>query len=161
MAEAASLSVISYFLPIFAFLLVFFIIFFILKATGAFGESGLVSFIIAFILASFFILEASLVEWVQIGGAWMAVFVFVVFFILVVVGFIPGLDFKKFFVSKGNWFAWVLLGLVVGFFIISSAYVFDWAVNWGVIRGWVDTQWFGMVLLLAIAGVVSWRITRG
>jgi len=59
------------------------------------------------------------------------------------------------FFGKGNWFAWVLLALLIGFFVISSSYVFNWALNWEVLEDWFDSDWFGMVLLLAIAGVVS------
>ena len=153
----ASVSAIGYFMPIFAFMLVFIVIYTLLKSTKILGESEAVMLFISFILSSFFIVEASLVEFVQVGGAWMAVFVFVVFFLLVIVAFIPGIDLAKFFGAK-NWFAWVLLGLMVGFFIISSAYIFNWVVSWGMVRSWFDTEWFGMILLLVIAGVVSWKI---
>ncbi len=153
----ASVSAIGYFMPIFAFLLVFIVIYSILKATKALGTSEAVMLFISFFLSSFFIVEASLVEWFQLSGAWMAFGVFIVFFVVVILGLIPGIDMKKFF-GKGDWFAWVVLALIVGFFIFSSAYVFNWVLNWGMVRSWFDTDWFGMVLLLVIAGIVSWKI---
>jgi len=46
------------------------------------------------------------------------------------------------------------------FFIFSSAYVFHWVLNWEMIQDWFDEGWFGMILLLVIAGVVSFTVTR-
>ncbi len=155
----ASVSAIGYFMPIFAFLLVFIVIYALLKQTKVLGDAEPVMLFISFILSSFFIVEASLVEFVTFGGAWLAVFAFVFFFLLLILAFIPGIDLGKFFGAK-NWFAWVLLGLVIGFFIISSAYVFNWVIGWGMIRDWFNTDWFGMVLLLVIAGVVSFVLSK-
>ncbi len=157
MTAEASISAIGYFMPIFAFLLVFIVVYALLKKTEILGGSESIMLFVSFILSAFFIVEASLVEFVQFSSAWFSVGVIGFFFILVVLAFIPGIDIGKFF-GKGNWFAWVLLGLIVGFFIISSAYVFNWVVNWGMIRDWFDTEWVGMILLLVIAGVVSWKI---
>ncbi len=160
MVEAA-VSVIGYFMPIFAFLLVFIVIYAILKSTGVLGDSWMALFV-SFILSSFFIVEASLVEFVQFSSAWMVVGIFVLFFIILIMSFVPGLGAEGLgqFLGAGgkNWFAWVMLGLVVGTFIISSAYVFNWVLNWGMVRSWFDTEWFGMILLLVIAGIVSWKI---
>ncbi len=153
----ASTSAIGYFMPIFSFLLVFIVIHAILVKTKILGDSPAVMLFISFILSSFFIVEANLVEFVQFGSAWFGVVVIGLFFLIVILAFIPGIDLAKFF-GKNNWFAWILLGLLVAFFVISSAYIFNWVLNWGIIRSWFDTDWFGMVLLLAIAGVVSWKI---
>lgn len=156
----ASVSAIGYFMPIFAFLLVFIVIYALLVKTKVLGESPAVMLFISFILASFFIVEASLVEFIQFSSAWFGTVVIALFFLIVIVSFVPGLDAGKFFAGKNNWFAWVLLGLLVAFFVISSAYVFNWVLNWGMIRSWFDTDWFGMVLLLIIAAVVSFTITK-
>jgi len=159
MAVEASVSVIGYFMPIFAFLLVFIVIYAILKKTEVLGGSEAIMLFVSFILSSFFIVEASLVEFVQFSSAWFGVIVIGLFFLIVIFAFVPGIDSKAFF-GKGNWFAWVLLGLLVAFFVISSAYVFNWAVNWGVVQDWFDTDWFGMILLLVIAGVVSFVLAK-
>jgi len=150
----ASVAAISYFMPIFAFLLVFIVVYAILVKTKVLGESDAVLLFVSFILSSFFIVEASLVEFVQFSSAWFGVIIIGMFFLIVILAFIPGIDIGKFF-GKGNWFAWVLLALLIGFFVISSSYVFNWALNWEVLEDWFDSDWFGMVLLLAIAGVVS------
>ena len=79
----ASVSAIGYFMPIFAFLLVFIVVYALLKKTGVLGGAEPVMLFISFILASFFIVEASLVEFVQFSSAWFGVGVVGIFFLLV------------------------------------------------------------------------------
>ena len=114
----ASLSVVGYFMPILAFLLVFIVIYALLAKTEVLSDSPAVMLFVSFILSSFFIVQASLVEFIQLSGAWFGVIVIVLFFLIVILAFIPGIDIGKFF-GKNNWFAWVLLGLMVSFFVIS------------------------------------------
>ncbi len=157
MVAEASLSAIGYFTPIFAFLLVFIVIYALLTKTKVLGESESVKLFISFVLASFFIVQINLVEFVKFSSAWFGVIVVGLFFLLVVLAFLPGkapLDF----LTKNNWFSFVMLGLIVVFFIISSAYVFNWVINWGTVQDWFSSDWFGMVLLLIIAAIVSWKI---
>lgn len=155
----ASLSAIGYFMPIFAFLLVFIVVYALLVKTKVLGESPAVMLFISFILSSFFIVEASLVKFVQFSSAWFGAIVIGLFFLIVVLAFIPGIDIGKFF-GKGNWFAWVLLVGMLLFFVFSSAYVWNWVLNWDMISGWFDEGWFGFILLLVIAGVVSFVLTK-
>lgn len=159
MVAEASISAIGYFMPIFAFLLVFIVVYALLVKTKVLGDSQPVMLFISFILSAFFIVEASLVEFVQFSSAWFGVGVIGLFFLIVVLAFIPGIDIGAFF-GKGNWFAWTLLGVVIVFFIVSSAYVFNWVTSWGVIQSWFNTEWFGLILLLIIAGVVSIILTK-
>lgn len=154
MVAEVGVSAIGYFFPIFAFLLVFIIIYTVMKKTSVFGDAEPVLLFISFILSSFFIVEASLVDFVRFSSAWIVTGIFMVFFLLLVVAFVPGIELKAFFGNK-NWFAWVLVVLVLGTFVISSAYIFNWAINWGMVTDWFYTDWFGMILLLVIAGVVS------
>ena len=161
MAAEASVSVISYFMPIFAFLLVFIVIYALLFKTKVLGENQPVMLFISFILSSFFIVQASLVEFVKFTSAWFAVIVIGVFFLIALLGFLPGKKPLDFLGGDGkSWFSWVILGLIVAFFVISSAYVFNWTTNWGMVQEWADTPWFGMVLLLIVAAVVSWKIKK-
>lgn len=158
MVAEASVSAIGYFLPIFAFLLVFIVIYALLFKTKVLGDNQGIMLFISFILSSFFIVQTSLVEFVRFTSAWFVVGIVMVFFLIVLLGFLPGKTPFE-FLSKGNWFSWaVLFGGLVGFFIISSSHVFNWVVNWGIVRDWFGSDWFGMVLLLIIAGVVSWKI---
>ena len=114
----ASVSAIGYFMPIFAFLLVFIVIYALLVKTKVLGESPAVMLFISFILSSFFIVEASLVDFVQFSSAWFGTIVISLFFLIVILAFIPGIKIGEFF-GKGNWFAWVLLGVMLLFFIFN------------------------------------------
>ena len=150
----ASVSAIGYFMPIFAFLLVFIVIYALLSKTGVLGDNQPVMLFISFILSSFFIVEASLVEFIQFSSAWFGVGVIIVFFLLAILAFLPGKEPLE-FLTKGNWFAWAILGMMIAFFVVSSAYMFNWVINWGMLRDWFNTDWFGMILLLIVAGIVN------
>lgn len=151
------LSALGYFLPIFAFLLVFIVIYALLMKTKVLGDNSAVMLFISLILASFFVVESSLVEFVQFSSAWFALLIVLFLFIVVLMAFVPGSNPLS-VLTKGSWFAWVALGLVVGLFIVASSYVFNWAVNWSLLETWFNTEWFGMILLLVIAGIVAWKI---
>jgi hypothetical protein len=157
MADAVSVSAISYFLPIFAFLLVFIVIYAILKKTQVLGGNEPVMLFVSLILASFFIVEASLIEIVKFSSAWISVLIVAVFFLILVIGLLPWKE-PFGFLTKGNWFAWVVLISIVVIFIVTSGYVFHWAITWGEVMEWFGTEWFGMILLLIIAAVVAFII---
>lgn len=159
MVAEVSIGSVGYFLPIFAFLLVFIVIYALLKKTAVLGGNEPVMLFISFVLASFFIVEASLVDFVYFNSAWFGVMAVILFFLVALMGFIPGKEPLE-ILTKKNWFAWTLLGIIVAFFVISSAYVFNWVVNWDLVGGWFHTEWFGFALLLVIAGVVSWKIKK-
>ncbi len=156
----ASISTIGYFLPIFAFLLVFIVVYALLVKSAILGNSPTMMIFISFIVSSFFIVEAQLVEFVEWSGAWFGMAVVTVFFLITLVALVPGVDIGKFFGGEKSWLGMIVFGLGTVFFVVSSAYVFNWAINWGMIRSWFDTEWFGMVLLLVIAGIVSVTITK-
>jgi len=156
---AASLSIVSYFVPIFAFLLVLIVVYAMLAHTKILGSSNAVMLFVSFILASFFIVEVNLVDFVRFSSAWFSVLVICLFFILVVFAFLPW-EAPLAFLSRGHWFAYVILAVIIGMFIWTSAHVFHYVINWELIRGWLSSDWFGFVLLLIIAGVVSWTIAK-
>ena len=153
----ASVSALGYFVPIFAFLLVFIVVYALLAKTGILGGSQAVMLFISFILAAFFVVQASLVEFIEFSSAWFGVLVIGLFFLLVVLAFLPGKEPLS-FLTKSNWFSWVVLGVIIALFVISSAYVFNWAINWELVKTWFRSDVAGMVLLLIIAAIVSWKI---
>lgn len=154
----ASIAGISYFLPILSFLLVFVLVYALLKKTEVLGDNDGINLLISFILAVFFIVEASFVDFVNFSTAWAVVFIVCVFLIMLLIGFV-GKDALG-TITGNKAVAWVLLAGIIIFFIISSAYTFNWAVNWQQVTDWAYTDWFGMVLLLVVAGVVSWVIAH-
>jgi len=144
-------------MPILSFLLVFVIVYALLAKTKVLGENKGVHLMISLIFAIFFIVQVSLVDFVSFSSAWFAVFFVAVFLILVMIAFVKG-DLETF--TKNKYIAWVLLALLAIFFVISSAYTFNWAVNWDLVQSWFYTDWFGLVLLLVIAGIVSWVVAK-
>jgi len=146
----------NFFMPIAAFLLVFLIVYAVLTKTKVLGDNNFVHFLISFILAAFFIVQVKLVEFVKFNAAWFAVFLVCAFLILILVGLTHG----KVEVLQQPWLAWVLSVFLIGFFIVSAGFVFNWAINWDSVNGWFDTDWFGFVLLLVIAFVAAFVISR-
>jgi len=157
MVDVVSVSALGFFVPIFAFLLVFIVVYALLAKTKILGGSHWIMIFVSFILAGFFIVEASLVDFVRFSSAWFAVIVIGIFFLLIILAFSPAKE-PLVFLAKGNWFSWAMLGIIIAFFVISSAYVFNWVLDWGMIRDWFSSDWFGMILLLVIAAVVAWKI---
>lgn len=153
---AASLSALSYFLPILSFLFVFLVSYVFLTKTGIFSGSKFVPVFLSFIFGTFFIINTSLVEYVRVTSSWAAVLMVVVFLAIVIFTFTGA----KTDVFKANWISYVFAALLLAFFVITSSYVFNWAVNWGEIWDWFYSDWFGLVLLLAIAAAVSFVITK-
>lgn len=150
------LSSLGYFLPIFSFLLVFLIIYAVLIKTKLLGDNLFVPVLISFILSSFFIFNASLVEFIQVSSSWIVVFAVCLFFLLVLLTFGAG----KISEAMNKNLASAILAGVVLIFVISSSYVFNWVIKWDVLEKWAETKWFGLILLLIIVGVVSWILTK-
>lgn len=155
---AADISSISYFLPIFSFLLIFIVVYAILKKTEILGDNNGISLFISFILAAFFIVNTNMVEFTQNISSWFAVFLICSFFIFVFLAFI-GKDSLK-IVSENKTIAWTAFILLIIFFIVSSSKIFKWAINIDGFRSWFSTDWFGMVLLVIVGAIAAWVITK-
>jgi hypothetical protein len=159
MVSPVDVGFVGYFLPIFAFLLVFVVIYAILQKTKVLGDNQAVSLFISFIMASFFVVDIQLVDFVTLTSTWFSVFVVLIFFLFLILAFVPG-EAPLSFLSKGNWFSWALLAFMIIFFIISSSYIFNWVINWDYIMSGTDSEWFGFFLLIVIGGVVSFILTK-
>jgi len=149
------LSGLNFFMPIFSFLLVFFICYAILNKIKIIDNKG-IHILISFILAAFFIVNLSLVEFVEFSSAWFVVFLVCIFLILLLVSFTHG---KLDAIIKPG-VAWFLVAGLIIFFIVSSAYVFNWAINWARVWRWFHTEWFGFSLVVIIAIAVSWILVK-
>jgi hypothetical protein len=153
----AVLSPLGYFMPIISFLFVFVLIYAVLVKTNILGKNNAVSLMISLMLSAFFIYNASLVEFVKTSAAWFVIFFICVFFILLLITFTHGDGIKKIMNPS---MAWVMLAILVIIFVVSSSYVFNWAVNWTTLKDWAHTDWFGFVLLLVMAGIVAKVLTK-
>ena len=150
------LSGLNFIMPIFSFLFVFVLMYALLAKTAILGENKFIHIFLSLILSIFFIVNVSLVDFVKFSAAWFVVFVVCVFLILVMVAFTQG----KVDVIMKPWVAWVMLVALIIFFIISSSFTMNWTINWLALKGWFLTDWFGLVLLLVIAGIVSWVMIK-
>ncbi len=152
----ADISLINWFLPVFSFLLVFLVVFAILAKTKILGDNAFVHILISLILAAFFVVNVSLVDFVQFTSSWFIMIVIFVFLAFVLLAFFPGgLDFLK----KG-WIGAVVVGLLVVFFVISAAVFFNWVSSWDKVAGWFSTDWFGFIILIIIAVIVAFVVSK-
>ena len=148
----------NFFIGIFAFLLIFIVVYSLLKKTGVLGGNEPVMLIVSFLLAIFFVTEASLIEFVKVSSSWISVVLIVIFFIILLIGFLPGKEPLK-FLEKG-WVAWVVIGVILAVFFFVSIYVFNWAVSWNYIDNFLGNDWIGFVILLVVALIVGIALIR-
>ncbi len=155
------ISIINYFLPIFSFLLVFIVCYAILQKTKVLGESNhATNLFISLILSSFFIVQTQMVDFVQFASSWVTVFVIIMFFIFLLLAFVPEKDILSKILGGGNWFGWVILALAIIFFISASTYIFQWTVNISSALSWMNKEWFQFALLIVISAVVASMIKK-
>ena len=164
---AIDTSGLNFFMPIFSFLFVFVIIYAVLAKTKIIGENKFVHLLISFIISTVFISFSSLELYVRNIIPWFVVLFIVVFFILLI-----GLFSSKDWVPK-SWLGWVIIGILVLIFLISAIRVFnpvfhpDLGIASGEgtslleqLRGYMGGGIVGSILLIAIAILVAWIITK-
>ncbi|MBM3230628.1 hypothetical protein FJZ22_03185 [Candidatus Pacearchaeota archaeon] len=154
------LSGLDYLLPIWLFLLVFIISFAVLVSTKIVGENKFWLVFVAFVLATLFITAASARDYVESTAPWAIVVLMVAFFILLVTGFI-GEPAKA---LKGS----VGVGLVVVLllvFLFAALRMFGDSLSPSTTRDplllWLYSgPVAGIVILLAVCGLVGWVLTK-
>ena len=151
-----SLTAVDWYLPLISFFLVFIVSFAILQKTKVLGDDSSVSIFLAFIFGALFVVNTSLVEFVRVTTSWISVVMVFLFFVMVILAF-SGFKIEEFFKGKAGW---GLLVLVLLLFVVSSAYVFSWAINWGRVWTWAGTDWFGFLVLIILAFIVSKVMTK-
>jgi len=154
-----TISAIGYFMPIFAFLLVFIVAYILFKKTHILGEAKLLMFIASLILSILFVVGVILINFSKFSSVWFSKGVIGLFLLSLALIFIPWKRNWNFF-GKKNWFSWILIFLVILFFVLSSAYIFNWVVSMGFINKWISSSWFGIILLLVIVIVINWKLKK-
>lgn len=122
------------------------------------GDNVWPALFLSLIIASFFIVNVNLVEFTKMSISWFVVFIVCVFLILLVLSFVGEGALKSFTGNKAV--AGIVIAIVVIVFVVSSMYTFNWAINWDRIQSWFDKDWFGMVVLIIVAAVVSFVLTK-
>ena len=154
-------SAVGFFLPIFAFLLVFVVVYAMLVKSKVLGENQFIMLFVSFILASFFIVQTNSIEFIRFTSAWTSVIAIAVFLIVIMMALIPGKvdDDTMNKINKPGIAVLVVIVMII-MFVVSAGYVFDLAVNFDAIGGFLSKDWVGGILLVVIALIVSWRIKK-
>ncbi len=163
------ISGVYFFMPIFSFLFVFLIVYAILARTKILGEAGFVNLLISFIMAIIFMSFSSLELYVKTIVPWAIVLLVSVFLVLLLAG-MSTKELDKIMTKK---FAWSIIIILIVIFLISAIKVFnpvfhpDLIITSGEgtslieqLTYSVDGRVAGTILLILIAIVVSWILTR-
>ena len=164
---AIDISGLNFFMPVFSFLFVFVIVYVLLARFKVVVESKFANVLISFIIAIIFMSFSSLKLYVQTIIPWFVVLLVIVFLVLLM-----GLFTSKDWVPK-SWFAWIVIIILIIIFLISAIKVFNPVFNpdLGItsgqgtsmleqLGGYFKGGFLGSLLLLVIAGIVAWVITR-
>lgn len=152
-------SGLSTLIPIFGFLFIFTVIYALLAKTKILGENKFIHIFVSFCVAIIFVVSANAIEYVRVITPWFATFLVSLLFILIIVGLIRGKieDFFK------PWFVWVILVILIAIFVGSAVYVFADVINTYFStqkQFFLQPQIFGAVILIILAIITSWIITR-
>lgn len=163
------ISGIFFFMPIISFLFVFLVVWSLLVKTKLLGESSWTNLFVGLIMATIFISFSSLDLYVRTIIPWFVV-LFICVFLVLLLGGLATKDLGKF---MGNWLGWISIILLVIIFLISAIKVFnpvfhpDLIITSGegislmsqIVYG-VNGTVFGTILLIIIAGIVSWVLVK-
>ncbi|MFH1501167.1 MAG: hypothetical protein ABIE22_04455 [archaeon] len=159
MAEILDVSGLEFYMPIFAFLFVFVIMYALIAKTKILGDNKFVNLVVSFVIAVIFTLISSIRTYIETVIPWFAVLIVLAFFALLIVHFVhekPG-DILK------PWFAWVFVALLVIIFLAGAIIVFpdtleplyddftDWADGGGIAGG---------IILLVVAIIAAWVLAK-
>ncbi|MEK6935774.1 MAG: hypothetical protein AABW67_03225 [Nanoarchaeota archaeon] len=166
------ISGLSFFMPVFSFLLVFLIVYAILAKTKIVGDNNFIHFLISFIIAIIFLSFSSMRLYVETITPWFVVMIVIVFFVLLVAGF----STKAWDKIMTPAFAWTVIGILILIFLIAAIKVFnpvlhpDLVITTGgngdtsFVQQLADffgsTKFGGSLLLIVVAIIVSWVITK-
>jgi len=166
---ALNISGFLFFMPVFSFLFVFLIIFALLTKTKIIGESKFILVLISFIISIIFMSFSSAELYVRTILPWFVVLMVIVFLVLMIAMFSTK-AWDKIFTPA---FAWVIVGILILMFLIAAIYVFnpvlhsDLGVTSGQgtsmieqIRNYLDGGVAGSLLLLVVAIIVAWIVTK-
>jgi hypothetical protein len=149
---------ITYFMPIFIFLFVFIIIFAILNKVKILGDNNFAHILMSFIIAIIFATTTNTRQYLETVTPWVVVFVVSIFFILIIIA-ISQQKFELFFKPGAVWVIIIALLLI---FLVSANQVFSNLLLFENFKTVVNTdaRLTGGVLLIAVAAIVSWILTK-
>ncbi len=143
-------------MPVFGFLFVFVIVYALLAKTALLGGGKFVNVLVSFIIAIIFATIGSMQEYVRTVTPWFVVLVIVMFFILIIIG----MSQQKIGDIVGKKFVWVFIVALILIFLVAATKVFS--PIWFEVRQFIthEGRIVGGIILLVIAVIVAWVITR-
>ncbi len=150
---------ISYFNPIFSFVLLFVIVFAILEKTRIIGESKPIQVIVSLVLSLIFISVIEVRGYVEAIVPWFAILVIALFFVI----FLAAFGLKDMGSIMKPWLVWVFVILLAVVFIYTGYYQFNVPGNAGYIsiKEWVgDKRVAGGLWLVIFGAITTFAITR-
>jgi len=149
-------SGLGFFVPIFSFLFVFVVIFAILKKTELLGESAFINLLVSFVIATIFITVSSVRVYVESVIPWVAVLIIALLFVLLIIG----LSQKKMEDMMKPGLGWIFIALLIVIFLVAAVNVFS-PIFVPLLSGILASQRIvGGILILIIAAIAAWIITR-
>jgi hypothetical protein len=151
------LVVLNNLVPVFVFVVTFIIVFSALAKAKILMDNNIIYAIIAFIFAGFLMLNARMINFVQINVAWGAVFMVCLFLVMLLLAFTQGN--ASLIVKPG--FAWAFVIFLFGFFVYQSMKIFNWSFSAVKADALMHNAWFGFFLLIVVAIGVSFVLIKG
>jgi hypothetical protein len=163
----------AYFMPMIVFLLVFIIMFALLAKTKVLGGNAFVHLFTSFLIAVIFIASPALTDLTKLAMPWVMVLIVVLISILLVIGFVKGnLDS----ITKNPAVTVAVIIAIIVIFLVSAINVFG-----PIVKPYLPTaaseagaspdllqikhvlfspSTVGMIVLLIVAAIASWIITK-
>jgi len=153
MATILEVGLINYLMPVFVFLLVFAIVFAILKKFPIFGDNVSVNAVIAFVVALIFMITPRAREMVTTMTPWFIIIVILIFFILMTLVFIGLKEESLVALGKHPAMYIIVLVIVAIIFFVSLAKVFSGALDMSYFEFLAHPRILGVIVILAIASL--------
>ena len=163
----------AYFVPIIAFLLVFIITYAVLAKTKILGKNNFIHLFVSLLIAVLFVSYSAMSEVTRLAVPWVAVLLVILFCMLLVVAFVKG---NVDIILKNKILGVAVIVIVLLIFLISAVQVFA-----PIIKPYLPTATsevggeanllqvkhvlfnpavVGMIILLIVAAIASWIVTK-
>ncbi len=156
----------GYIMPILAYLFIFTLVYALLAKTKILGSNNFIHFVLSLVIAISFVLTPMSSQFTVLTIPWVAIFILMVFFILLIITFMRGnIDD----IVNSNVIAVIVAIVILLIFIVSAMNVFGPLVSQGsylssegqsAFSFFANPQFVGLVVLLILAAIISWQMTK-
>ena len=167
-----ALAGLAYIMPLLAFLLVFVVTYAMLSKTKILGGNNFMHLFLSFVISTVFVVSPNAQKFALISTPWIAVLVFMIFIILLLLVFVRG---KVDDIVKSPAVSVVLVLVVLIIFVVAAINVFGPLISPYLPGGnetglttqqaytkhfFTSTAVIGAIILLIIAAIASWMLTK-